>query len=68
MIRVLKHAPAADIRSIDFDNQDFIYIGTTREIVATRDGALFLGINEGNLDDNRGSYDVKVEVSPENGS
>lgn len=67
--KLLKNVPTgALIAVIGDDNNDFIYIGTTREIVATRDGALFLGINEGNLDDNRGSYDVKVEVSPENGS
>ena len=67
--KLLKNVPTgALIAVIGDDNNDFIYIGTTREIVATRDGALFLGINEGNLDDNRGSYDVKVEVSPETGS
>ena len=47
------------------DNNDFIYIGTDREFVATRDGTLFLGINEGNLDDNSGSFKVKIEISPE---
>ena len=36
--------------------------------VATRDGALFLGINEGNLDDNSGSYNVKVEIIPDDGN
>lgn len=67
--KLLKNVPTgALIAVIGDDNNDFIYIGTTREIIATRDGALFLGINEGNLDDNRGSFDVKVEVSPESGS
>ena len=47
------------------DNNDFIYIGADREFVATRDGTLFLGLNEGNLDDNSGSFKVKVEISPE---
>ncbi len=46
------------------DNNDFIYIGADREFTATRDGALFLGINEGNLDDNSGSFDVKIQISP----
>ena len=46
------------------DNNDFIFIGAEREFVATRDGALFLGVNEGNLNDNTGAFDVKVEISP----
>jgi hypothetical protein len=46
------------------DNNDFIFIGATREFTATRDGALFLGINEGNLDDNSGSFEVTVEIMP----
>lgn len=45
------------------DNNDFIYIGLEREIIAERDGTLFLGINEGNLNDNSGSLDVKIEIS-----
>ncbi|MBL8181247.1 MAG: hypothetical protein JNL64_06500 [Blastocatellia bacterium] len=65
--KLLKNVPTgALIAVIGDDNNDFIYIGAEREIVATRDGALFLGINEGNLDDNRGSYNVKVSISPEN--
>jgi hypothetical protein len=31
------------------------------------DGSLFLGLNEGNLNDNKGSFDVKVEISPDGG-
>lgn len=44
------------------DNNDFIFVGESREFVATRDGALFLGVNEGNLDDNSGTYNVKIEI------
>ncbi len=47
------------------DNNDFIFVGTEREFTATRDGSLFLGINEGNLDDNSGSFDVTIEILPE---
>jgi hypothetical protein len=47
------------------DNNDFIYVGLEREFVATRDGPLFLGLNEGNLDDNTGAFDVKIEILPE---
>ncbi|MFN2393445.1 MAG: hypothetical protein ABR566_15955 [Pyrinomonadaceae bacterium] len=53
------------IAVIGDDNNDFIFIGESREFVATRDGALFLGINEGNLDDNTGSFDAKIEIFPE---
>lgn len=64
--KLLKNVPTgALIAVIGDDNNDFIYIGAEREIIATRDGSLFLGINEGNLDDNRGSYNVKVAISPE---
>lgn len=44
------------------DNNDFLFIGRARDFVAQRDGVLFLGINEGNLNDNTGAYDVVVEV------
>jgi hypothetical protein len=64
--KLLKSVPTgALIAVIGDDNNDFIYIGTDREFVATRDGTLFLGLNEGNLDDNSGSFKVKVEISPE---
>ncbi|MGI8494322.1 MAG: LecA/PA-IL family lectin [Pyrinomonadaceae bacterium] len=46
------------------DNNDFIFIGNSREFTATRDGALFLGINEGVLNDNSGSFEVKIEIDP----
>lgn len=64
--KLLKNVPTgALIAVIGDDNNDFIYIGAEREIVASRDGTLFLGINEGNLDDNRGSFTVKVAISAE---
>ena len=46
------------------DNNDFIFIGGSNEFVAKRDGALFLGVNEGYLDDNSGSFDVIIEIDP----
>jgi hypothetical protein len=46
------------------DNNEFLYIGNDREFTASRDGALFLGVNEGNLNDNSGSYSVKIEIFP----
>ena len=51
------------IAVIGDDNNEIIFIGPSREFIATRDGALFLGVNEGNLSDNSGAFDVKVEIS-----
>ena len=67
--KLLKNVPTgALIAVIGDDNNDFIYVGAEREFTATRDGALFLGLNEGNLNDNSGSYNVKIEIIPDNGS
>lgn len=55
------------IAVIGDNNNDFIFIGDSREFVATHDGALFLGVNEGNLNDNSGAFDVKIEIEPEIG-
>jgi hypothetical protein len=52
------------IAVIGDDNNEFIFVGGSREFVAARDGALFLGINEGNLDDNSGVLDVTIEIMP----
>lgn len=61
--KLLKNvATGALIAVIGDDNNEFIYIGANREFVADRDGALFLGVNEGNLDDNSGAFEVKVEI------
>lgn len=63
--KLLKAVPTgALIAVIGDDNNDFIYIGTSREFVAARDGALFLGVNEGNLNDNSGAFEVKIEIEP----
>jgi len=53
------------IAVIGDNNNEFIFVGDAKEFVASRDGALFLGINEGNLNDNAGVFDVKIEISPE---
>ncbi len=52
------------IAVIGDDNNEFIFVGAAREFVAARDGALFLGINEGNLSDNSGAFDVTIEIVP----
>ena len=50
------------IAVIGDDNDEFIVIGPRREFVAQRDGVLFLGVNEGDLTDNTGSYDIVIEA------
>lgn len=50
------------IAVIGDDNDDFIFIGSSRDFVAQRDGVLFLGINEGNLSDNTGVFEVVIEA------
>jgi hypothetical protein len=63
--KLIKNMPTGGLVAvIGDDNNDFVFIGADREIVATRDGSLFLGINEGNIDDNSGFYSVKVQVFP----
>lgn len=50
------------IAVIGDDNDDFIFIGSSRDFVAQRDGVLFLGVNEGNLSDNTGNFEVVIEA------
>jgi len=67
-VKLLKNvATGALIAVIGDDNNDFIYVGAEREFTASRDGALFLGINEGHLEDNSGAFDVKIEILPGSG-
>ena len=49
------------------DNDEFIFIGNDTEFEAKRDGVLFLGVNEGNLNDNSGTYDTVVEAEAVSG-
>ena len=55
-------ATGALIAVVGDDNDDFILVGTRRDFVAQRDGVLFLGVNEGDLSDNTGTYDVVIEA------
>jgi hypothetical protein len=55
-------ATGALIAVIGDDNDDFVFIGARREFVAQRDGVLFFGVNEGDLADNNGSYDIVIEA------
>jgi hypothetical protein len=63
--KLMRNEPTGElIAVIGDDNDDFIPIGAGREFYAPRDGRLFLGVNEGKLEDNTGSYDAVIEVEP----
>ena len=65
--KLLKSVPTGALLAvIGDDNNDFIYVGESREFTAGRDGALYLGVNEGNLNDNSGAFDVKIEIIADN--
>ncbi len=55
------------IAVIGADNDDFIFIGRATEFTATREGLLFLSVNEGALSDNSGSYKAVIEVTTPRG-
>ena len=55
------------IAVIGADNDDFIFIGSSTEFTATRNGLLFLSVNEGTLADNSGSYKAVIEVQSQSG-
>jgi len=61
--KLMRNQPTGGlIAVIGDDNDEFIFIGRNRDFVAQRDGVLFLGVNEGNLSDNSGAFDVVIEA------
>jgi hypothetical protein len=54
-------ASGALIAVIGDDNDDFIFIGNHREFTAQRDGVLFLGVNEDNVNDDTGYYTAVID-------
>lgn len=50
------------IAVIGADNDDFIFVGSSADFTATRNGLLFLSVNEGTLADNSGSYKAVIDV------
>lgn len=44
------------------DNDDFIFIGAAKHIVAWRSGVLFLGVNEESPSDNSGSFKAVIKA------
>jgi hypothetical protein len=67
--KLMRNQPTGGlIAVIGDDNDDFIFIGRSREFVVQRDGVLFLGVNEGNLSDNSGAFDVVIEAEAVGGN
>jgi hypothetical protein len=65
--KLMRNQPTGGlIAVIGDDNDDFIFVGRGRDFVAQRDGVLFLGVNEGNLGDNSGLFDVVIEAEAAN--
>jgi hypothetical protein len=63
--KLIKDKPTgALVAVIGDDNTDYIFVGTSIEFTAQRDGLLFLGINEGELFDNSGAFTVHIVVEP----
>ena len=61
--KLMRNSPTGGlIAVIGDDNDDFIFVGSSRDFVAQRDGVLFLGVNEGNLSDNTGTFEVTIEA------
>jgi hypothetical protein len=66
--KLMRNEPTGGlIAVVGDDNDEFIFIGANREFFAPRDGRLFLGVNEGNLADNTGTFDALIEVEPVTG-
>jgi hypothetical protein len=64
--KLMRNEPTGGVIAvIGNDNEEFIFIGANREFYAPRDGRLFLGVNEGNLADNTGTFDALIEIEPE---
>jgi hypothetical protein len=65
--KLMRNQPTGGlIGVIGDDNDDFIFVGRSRDFVAQRDGVLFLGVNEGNLSDNSGLFEVVIEAETAN--
>jgi len=66
--KLMRNEPTGGlIAVVGDDNDEFIFVGANREFYAPRDGRLFLGVNEGNLADNTGTFDALIEVEPVTG-
>ena len=67
--KLMRNQPTGGlIAVIGDDNDDFIFVGSSRDFVAQRDGVLFLGVNEGNLSDNSGTFEIVIEAEAGGGN
>ena len=67
--KLMRNQPTGGlIAVIGDDNDDFIFVGRSRDFVAQRDGVLFLGVNEGNLSDNSGAFEIVIEAESMSGN
>jgi len=67
--KLMRNEPTGVLIAVIGDNNDdFINVGRSREFTAQREGVLFLGVNEGNLADNSGTYDVVIEAEATTGA
>lgn len=65
--KLMRNQPTGGlIAVIGDDNDDFVFVGRSRDFVVQRDGVLFLGVNEGNLSDNSGLFEVVIEAETAN--
>jgi hypothetical protein len=63
--KLMENEPTGGLMAvIGDDNNDFIFIGERKRFTVTRDGTLYLGVNEAELKDNSGSFDVTIEITP----
>jgi hypothetical protein len=60
---IADRATGALIAVVGVDNNDFVFIGSRATFTASRDGLLFLGLNEGDLTNNSGEFTARVLVS-----
>src|SRR5258706_8969714 len=61
--KLMRNQPTGGlIGVIGDDNDEVIFVGRSRDLVAQRDGVLFLGVNEGNLSDNSRLFEVVIEA------
>lgn len=58
----------AVVAVIGVDNNDFVYLGASGRFTAQRTGLLFLGVNEGDLTNNAGSFTSRVRIDRATGA
>jgi len=61
--KLMRNQPTGGlIGVIGDDNDEFIFVGRSRDFVAQRDGVLFLGVNEGQPERQFRTFEVVIEA------